>query len=86
MSEKVTQERETGQEEIGSIPHGENNDILFQVGRRKNGSLYIDIRNVFVNEDGERVFTKKGVRFGMENITDVARMFNDIEAIVKEGE
>ena len=86
MTEKIEQERESSQEEIGSIPHGENNDILFQIGHRKDDSIYIDIRNVFVNEEGNRVFTKKGVRFGIENITEVARVFNDIESTVKESD
>jgi len=73
------------QEEIGSITSG-NTDILFQVGVREDGTTYIDIRNTFTNDDGDRVFTKKGVRFGIENITDVARVFNDIESIVKESD
>ena len=61
-------------------------DILFQVGIREDGSVYVDIRNTFVNDDGDRVFTKKGVRFGIENVTDVARVFNDMESIMKESE
>lgn len=73
------------QEEIGSITSGKT-DILFQVGIREDGSVYVDIRNTFVNDDGDRVFTKKGVRFGIENVTDVARVFNDMESIMKESE
>lgn len=71
--------------EIGHIPTMGSGQIAFQYGVRDDGSQFIDVRHT-IEIEGERKFTRKGVTFPIQHISEIAKLFNDIESVVKENE
>lgn len=58
-------------EEIGTINKGNGKMAIKVRGDQYNGKTYADIRNYYLNDDGDYAPTKKGVSF--YNVEDLAQ-------------
>ncbi len=59
------------EEVVGSIPKNNGDEIRVTALTTKSGEPYIDIRNYYTDDEGEKQPTKKGIRFHAEMTEEV---------------